>query len=209
MVDIFEAYASENANEQPSSFAGCFSESSNNVAASSRKSKSHGNLIECLLFENSRVDACFVRVLGENGELCVGVRWLARQQSTIPSSVISSQSMHLGVLATASHVVSTQTLFTVYYKPRNYNRNWRHFSPLGRFQVEVTKDSMGVHTNIRRPHRVSPWEIELLNVSIPANNVLPEQEFAKNKRSHSMRGIEGYHGKVDGDPRYISICTGV
>ncbi|KAJ0984660.1 hypothetical protein J5N97_003016 [Dioscorea zingiberensis] len=58
MGDIFEAYASENANEQPSSFAGCFSESSNNVAVSSRKpkSKGHGNLIECLLFENSRVD---------------------------------------------------------------------------------------------------------------------------------------------------------
>ncbi|KAK1320222.1 Auxin response factor 9 [Acorus calamus] len=55
---------------------------------------------------------------GENGELRVGVRRLARQQSSIPSSVISSQSMHLGVLATASHAVATQTLFTVYYKPR-------------------------------------------------------------------------------------------
>ncbi|MBA0589731.1 hypothetical protein Gorai_018466, partial [Gossypium raimondii] len=38
---------------------------------------------------------------GDNGELRVGVRRLARQQSTMPSSVISSQSMHLGVLATA------------------------------------------------------------------------------------------------------------
>ncbi|XP_077226619.1 auxin response factor 11-like isoform X2 [Tasmannia lanceolata] len=60
----------------------------------------------------------FVFLRGENGELRVGVRRLARQQSTIPSSVISSQSMHLGVLATASHAVMTQTLFTVYYKPR-------------------------------------------------------------------------------------------
>ena len=55
---------------------------------------------------------------GENGELRVGVRRVARQQSSMPSSVISSQSMHLGVLATASHAVSTQTLFVVYYKPR-------------------------------------------------------------------------------------------
>ncbi|KAK1285959.1 Auxin response factor 9 [Acorus calamus] len=60
----------------------------------------------------------FVFMRGENGELRVGVRRLARQQSSIPSSVISSQSMHLGVLATASHAVATQTLFTVYYKPR-------------------------------------------------------------------------------------------
>ncbi|XP_039132325.1 zinc finger BED domain-containing protein RICESLEEPER 2-like [Dioscorea cayenensis subsp. rotundata] len=39
MVDVFETYASENVNEQPSSFAGCFSESSISVATSSRKPK--------------------------------------------------------------------------------------------------------------------------------------------------------------------------
>ncbi|KAK6919962.1 B3 DNA binding domain [Dillenia turbinata] len=60
----------------------------------------------------------FVFLRGENGELRVGVRRLARQQSPMPPSVISSQSMHLGVLATASHAVTTQTLFVVYYKPR-------------------------------------------------------------------------------------------
>ncbi|KAJ6701890.1 AUXIN RESPONSE FACTOR 9 [Salix koriyanagi] len=60
----------------------------------------------------------FVFLRGENGELRVGVRRVACQQSSMPSSVISSQSMHLGVLATASHAVSTQSLFVVYYKPR-------------------------------------------------------------------------------------------
>ncbi|GAB4834599.1 Auxin response factor 9 [Ancistrocladus abbreviatus] len=60
----------------------------------------------------------FVFLRGENGELRVGVRRLARQQSSMPPSVISSQSMHLGVLATASHALSTNTLFVVYYKPR-------------------------------------------------------------------------------------------
>ncbi|XVE73689.1 hypothetical protein DITRI_Ditri11bG0139300 [Diplodiscus trichospermus] len=60
----------------------------------------------------------FVFLRGDNGELRVGVRRLARQQSTMPSSVISSQSMHLGVLATAAHAVTTNTLFVVYYKPR-------------------------------------------------------------------------------------------
>ncbi|KAK4793501.1 hypothetical protein SAY86_023936 [Trapa natans] len=59
----------------------------------------------------------FVFLRGENGELRVGVRRLYRQQSIMPSSVISSQSMHLGVLATASHAVKTRTLFVVYYKP--------------------------------------------------------------------------------------------
>ncbi|KAL0297510.1 UNVERIFIED_CONTAM: Auxin response factor 9 [Sesamum radiatum] len=60
----------------------------------------------------------FVFLRGENGELRVGVRRHAHQQSSMPSSVISSQSMHLGVLATASHAVLTRTLFVVYYKPR-------------------------------------------------------------------------------------------
>ncbi|XP_073525938.1 uncharacterized protein [Phyllobates terribilis] len=61
----------------------------------------------------------FVFLRGENGELRVGVRRLARQQTVMPSSVISSESMHLGVLATASHAVTTKTLFVVYYKPRS------------------------------------------------------------------------------------------
>ncbi|XP_065858545.1 auxin response factor 9-like [Euphorbia lathyris] len=60
----------------------------------------------------------FVFLRDESSELRVGVRRLARQQSSMPPSVISSQSMHLGVLATASHAVATRTLFVVYYKPR-------------------------------------------------------------------------------------------
>ncbi|XP_057785382.1 auxin response factor 1 [Salvia miltiorrhiza] len=60
----------------------------------------------------------FIFLRGENGELRVGVRRLMRQPNNMPSSVISSHSMHLGVLATASHAISTRTLFSVFYKPR-------------------------------------------------------------------------------------------
>jgi auxin response factor len=60
----------------------------------------------------------FIFLRGENGELRVGVRRLMRQLNNMPSSVISSHSMHLGVLATASHAKSTGTLFSVFYKPR-------------------------------------------------------------------------------------------
>ncbi|KAM0859247.1 hypothetical protein ACQ4PT_047321 [Festuca glaucescens] len=60
----------------------------------------------------------FIFLRGENGELRVGVRRAMRQQANIPSSVISSHSMHLGVLATAWHAVNTGSMFTVYYKPR-------------------------------------------------------------------------------------------
>ncbi|TYI72352.1 hypothetical protein E1A91_D07G055800v1 [Gossypium mustelinum] len=60
----------------------------------------------------------FIFLRGENGELRVGVRRAMRQQGNVPSSVISSHSMHLGVLATAWHAYTTKTIFTVYYKPR-------------------------------------------------------------------------------------------
>lgn len=60
----------------------------------------------------------FIFLRGENGELRVGVRRLMRQQTNMPSSVISSHSMHLGVLATASHAIATGSLFSVFYKPR-------------------------------------------------------------------------------------------
>ncbi|EOX99641.1 Auxin response factor 2 isoform 2 [Theobroma cacao] len=60
----------------------------------------------------------FIFLRGETGELRVGVRRAMRQASNVSSSVISSQSMHIGVLATAWHAVSTGTMFTVYYKPR-------------------------------------------------------------------------------------------
>ncbi|KAI3909937.1 hypothetical protein MKW98_012991 [Papaver atlanticum] len=60
----------------------------------------------------------FIFLRGETGELRVGVRRLMRQLSNMPSSVISSHSMHLGVLATASHAIATGTLFSVFYKPR-------------------------------------------------------------------------------------------
>ncbi|MCL7040110.1 hypothetical protein MKW94_020998, partial [Papaver nudicaule] len=60
----------------------------------------------------------FVFLRGENGELRVGVRRAMETQQNASSSVISCRSMQLGVLATASHAISTGTMFSVYYHPR-------------------------------------------------------------------------------------------
>ncbi|OIW19933.1 hypothetical protein TanjilG_30847 [Lupinus angustifolius] len=60
----------------------------------------------------------FIFLRGENEELRVGVRRAMKHQGNVPSSVISSHSMLLGVLATAWHAILTGTIFTVYYKPR-------------------------------------------------------------------------------------------
>ncbi|KAJ6702132.1 AUXIN RESPONSE FACTOR [Salix koriyanagi] len=61
----------------------------------------------------------FIFLRGDTEELRVGVRRALSQPSNVPSSVISSHSMHIGILATAWHAVSTGSMFTVYYKPRN------------------------------------------------------------------------------------------
>ena len=55
---------------------------------------------------------------GEGGELRVGIRRAMRLSGTSPSSVLPSESMHMGVIATATHAMLTRTMFTVYFKPR-------------------------------------------------------------------------------------------
>ncbi|KAK8973010.1 hypothetical protein V6N11_028599 [Hibiscus sabdariffa] len=156
----------------------------------------------------------FVFLRGDNEELRVGVRRLAHQQSIMPSSVISSQSMHLGVLATAAHAITTQTLFAVYYKPRTSQfivgvnkyleaisngfsvgmrfkmRFEGEDSPERRFTGTIVgvgdfsphwleskwrslKIQWDEPATIRRPERVSPWELEPFAASASINLVQP------------------------------------
>ncbi|XP_072965541.1 auxin response factor 18-like isoform X1 [Typha angustifolia] len=184
----------------------------------------------------------FVFLRGETGELRVGVRRLERQPSTMPTSVISSQSMHLGVLATASHAVATQTLFMVYYKPRTsqfiigvnkYLEAVKHSFMLGtrfmmRFEGEDVPEkkfsgtivgigdissqwegsnwrSLKVRwdeaTNIPRPEKVSPWDIELLNATAPALNVAPPL-LTKNKRPRQQTDITDLQDLAEPTPAF-------
>ncbi|RDX67368.1 Auxin response factor 5, partial [Mucuna pruriens] len=54
----------------------------------------------------------------EKSQLRVGVRRVNRQQTTLPSSVLSADSMHIGVLAAAAHAASNRSPFTIFYNPR-------------------------------------------------------------------------------------------
>nr|CBA11996.1 putative auxin response factor 2 [Cabomba aquatica] len=90
----------------------------------------------------------FIFLRGENGELRVGVRRAMRQQSNVPSSVISSHSMHLGVLATASHAIQTGTMFTVYYKPRTSPSEF--IVPFAQYVESIKKNySIGMRFKMR------------------------------------------------------------
>ncbi|CAN0906394.1 Auxin response factor 5 [Linum grandiflorum] len=54
----------------------------------------------------------------EKSQLMVGIRRANRQQSTLPSSVLSADSMHIGVLAAAAHAAAHRSAFTIFYNPR-------------------------------------------------------------------------------------------
>ncbi|KAI7738560.1 hypothetical protein M8C21_015838 [Ambrosia artemisiifolia] len=56
--------------------------------------------------------------LNEKNQLLLGIRRANRPQTVMPSSVLSSDSMHLGLLAAAAHAAATNSRFTIFYNPR-------------------------------------------------------------------------------------------
>lgn len=54
----------------------------------------------------------------EKSQLLLGVRRANRQQTALPSSVLSADSMHIGVLAAAAHATENRSTFTIFYNPR-------------------------------------------------------------------------------------------
>ncbi|KAI4380821.1 hypothetical protein MLD38_006967 [Melastoma candidum] len=54
----------------------------------------------------------------EKSQLLLGVRHANRQQPVLSSSVISSDSMHIGILAAAAHAAEKNSPFTIFYNPR-------------------------------------------------------------------------------------------
>ncbi|KAF7103842.1 hypothetical protein CFC21_104781 [Triticum aestivum] len=57
-------------------------------------------------------------IWNDNNQLLLGIRRATRPQTVMPSSVLSSDSMHIGLLAAAAHAASTNSRFTIFYNPR-------------------------------------------------------------------------------------------
>ncbi|KAI4378374.1 hypothetical protein MLD38_015863 [Melastoma candidum] len=57
-------------------------------------------------------------IWNEKNQLLLGIRRAVRPQTVMPSSVLSSDSMHIGLLAAAAHAASTNSRFTIFYNPR-------------------------------------------------------------------------------------------
>ncbi|XP_058068465.1 auxin response factor 19-like [Magnolia sinica] len=54
----------------------------------------------------------------EKSQLLLGIRRANRQPMNMSSSVLSSDSMHIGILAAAAHAAANHSPFTVFYNPR-------------------------------------------------------------------------------------------
>lgn len=54
----------------------------------------------------------------EKSQLLLGIKRANRQQPALSSSVISSDSMHIGILAAAAHAAANNSPFTIFYNPR-------------------------------------------------------------------------------------------
>lgn len=83
----------------------------------------------------------------ERSQLLLGVRRANRQQTALPSSVLSADSMHIGVLAAAAHAAASRSPFTVYYNPRACSSEF--IIPLVKYHKAVyTQVSIGMRFGI-------------------------------------------------------------
>ncbi|XP_017247345.1 auxin response factor 8 isoform X2 [Daucus carota subsp. sativus] len=57
-------------------------------------------------------------IWNEKNQLLLGIRRATRPQTVMPSSVLSSDSMHIGLLAAAAHAAATNSCFNIFYNPR-------------------------------------------------------------------------------------------
>ncbi|GAB4842858.1 ADP-ribosylation factor, Arf Arf6 [Ancistrocladus abbreviatus] len=57
-------------------------------------------------------------IWNEKNQLLLGIRHANRPKIVMPSSVLSSDSMHIGLLAAAAHAAATNSRFTIFYNPR-------------------------------------------------------------------------------------------
>ncbi|KAH9603799.1 hypothetical protein KSS87_000577 [Heliosperma pusillum] len=61
---------------------------------------------------------CVIFIWNEKNQLLLGIRRATRPQTVMPSSVMSSDSMHIGLLAAAAHAAATNSRFTIFFNPR-------------------------------------------------------------------------------------------
>lgn len=83
----------------------------------------------------------------ENQQLLLGIRRANRQPANLSSSVLSSDSMHIGILAAAAHAAANNSPFTVFYNPRASPSEF--VIPLARYYKAVCSNQISLGMRFR------------------------------------------------------------
>ncbi|KAI3464862.1 hypothetical protein Pfo_021525 [Paulownia fortunei] len=78
----------------------------------------------------------------EKSQLLLGVRRANRQQTALPSSVLSADSMHIGILAAAAHAAASRSPFTIFYNPRACPSDF--VIPFAKYQKAVYSSQLSI-----------------------------------------------------------------
>ena len=85
-----------------------------------KKDNQRSKLVFPFLFNTDYFSLIFIFFIfrDEKQQLLLGIRRANRQPTNISSSVLSSDSMHIGILAAAAHAAANNSPFTIFYNPR-------------------------------------------------------------------------------------------
>ncbi|KAG8373921.1 hypothetical protein BUALT_Bualt11G0075500 [Buddleja alternifolia] len=83
----------------------------------------------------------------ERQQLLLGIRRANRQPPNLSSSVLSSDSMHIGILAAAAHASANNSPFTVFYNPRASPSEF--VVPLAKYYKAVCSNQMSLGMRFR------------------------------------------------------------
>ncbi|VFQ70439.1 unnamed protein product [Cuscuta campestris] len=86
-------------------------------------------------------------IWSENNKMFLGIRRAPRPQTVMPSSVLSSDSMHIGLLAAAAHAAATNSPFNIFYNPRASPSDY--IIPLARYAKAVYHPQVSVGMRFR------------------------------------------------------------
>ncbi|KAK3122164.1 hypothetical protein QOZ80_8BG0665930 [Eleusine coracana subsp. coracana] len=80
-------------------------------------------------------------------QLLLGIRRANRQPVNLSSSVLSSDSMHIGILAAAAHAAASNSQFTVFYNPRASPSEF--VIPFAKYQKAVCSNQLSLGMRFR------------------------------------------------------------
>uniref|UniRef100_A0A0E0IEP5 Auxin response factor n=1 Tax=Oryza nivara TaxID=4536 RepID=A0A0E0IEP5_ORYNI len=80
-------------------------------------------------------------------QLLLGIRRANRQPTNLSSSVLSSDSMHIGILAAAAHAAANNSQFTIYYNPRASTSEF--VIPFAKYQKAVYGNQLSLGMRFR------------------------------------------------------------